>query len=78
MAAPTTSSTNPQPMKPASQFLMYMNTAFFLVIPVVVLLLLGIWMDKLFHTTPYLSLIGAVLGFSGSIFTVYRTVINRL
>lgn len=43
-----------------------------LVGPVVFCLLLGLWLDSFFHTTPLLIIIGVIVGFVGSIFNVFR------
>ncbi|MBU3978897.1 AtpZ/AtpI family protein [Patescibacteria group bacterium] len=43
-----------------------------LVGPVVGCLLLGLWLDSIFHTSPLFIIIGVVIGFIGSIFNVFR------
>lgn len=43
-----------------------------LVGPVVVFLLLGLWLDNLFGTSPLFIILGVIIGFAGSIFNVYR------
>jgi len=43
-----------------------------LVGPVVGCLLLGLWLDGFFHTTPLFVIIGVIAGFVGSIFNVFR------
>lgn len=43
-----------------------------LVIPVVILSLLGLWLDKFFHTGHLLLITGAVIGFVGGMGNIYR------
>lgn len=43
-----------------------------LVVPVVGFLILGLWLDSFFHTTPLFLILGVVLGFAGSIVNVFR------
>lgn len=43
-----------------------------LVGPVVFFLLLGLWLDSFFHTSPVFIVIGVIVGFVGSIFNVFR------
>jgi len=34
----------------------------------------GFWLDKTLDTTPWLMLVGVVLGFFGSMYIIYKTV----
>lgn len=43
-----------------------------LVGPVVFCLLLGLWLDNVFHTGPLFIIAGVIIGFIGSIFNVFR------
>ena len=51
---------------------MGMSTAFLLVVPVLILLALGIFVDKIFHTAPFYMLLGIALGLIGGTINVYR------
>lgn len=52
--------------------MMGMSTAFLLVTPVLILLLIGFFADKTFHTTPFFMLVGIGLGLVGGTFNVFR------
>lgn len=43
-----------------------------LVGPVVFCLLLGLWLDNTFYTSPLFVVLGVIIGFIGSIFNVFR------
>lgn len=60
--------------KTSSTFLvmMGMSTAFLLVVPVLVLLAIGYFIDKIFHTTPFYMLLGIAIGLVGGMMNVYR------
>lgn len=38
------------------------STAFLLAAPVIILLFVGIFLDKMFHTAPFIALVGAIVG----------------
>jgi F0F1-type ATP synthase assembly protein I len=52
--------------------MMGMSTAFLLVVPVLILLTIGFFVDKIFHTTPFYMLLGITLGLVGGIMNVFR------
>jgi F0F1-type ATP synthase assembly protein I len=52
--------------------MMGMSTAFLLVTPVLILLLIGFFTDKFFHTTPFFMLLGIAIGIIGGTFNVFR------
>jgi len=52
--------------------MMGMSTAFLLVVPVLILLAIGFFVDKIFHTTPFYMLLGITLGLVGGIMNVFR------
>lgn len=43
-----------------------------LTVPVVLLLLLGLWLDNNYHTMPLFVVTGAVLGFAVSIYNAFK------
>ncbi len=45
---------------------------FLVVGPIVVCLLIGLWLDSVFHTSPFLLILGAVIGFSGGMYSAYK------
>lgn len=49
-----------------------MSTAILLVTPVIVLLFVGLFLDNLFKTTPWIMIIGIGAGFIGGIMNVMR------
>jgi F0F1-type ATP synthase assembly protein I len=52
----------------------------FLVAPVVLCLVLGLWLDSFLHTTPLFVILGVIIGFAGSIINVFKVmeIINKL
>ena len=48
------------------------QSVIYLVVPVILCLLAGIWLDSVLHTTPWLLIIGVVLGFSTGLWNVYK------
>lgn len=48
------------------------QVTFLLAGPVVVCLFVGLWADSYFRTTPLFIIIGVILGFSGSVFNVFK------
>lgn len=53
-----------------------MSTAILLATPVLILLGIGYFLDKIFQTSPYIMVIGGVIGFIGGIVNVY-TLLTR-
>jgi F0F1-type ATP synthase assembly protein I len=49
-----------------------MSTAILLVSPVIILLILGYFLDNLFHTSPLFILVGVSLGFVGGVMNVFK------
>lgn len=49
-----------------------MSTAFLLVTPVLILLLIGYFADKIFHTSPIFLLMGIAIGLVGGTVNVYK------
>lgn len=43
-----------------------------LVGPVVFFLLLGLWLDNTYHTSPLFIILGVIIGFIGSIINVFK------
>ncbi len=43
-----------------------------LVGPVFVLLIVGLWIDEIFYTTPLFIILGVILGFVGGVFNVFK------
>jgi F0F1-type ATP synthase assembly protein I len=52
--------------------IMAMSTAILLVSPVAILIAVGYFADKIFHTTPLYILIGGAIGFVSGIMNVFR------
>jgi F0F1-type ATP synthase assembly protein I len=52
--------------------MMGMSTAFLLVTPVLLLLLLGFFVDKFAHTTPFYMILGMTIGLIGGVMNVFR------
>ena len=52
--------------------MMAMSTTFLLIVPVLALLALGFFVDKIFHTAPFYMLLGIALGLVGGMMNVYR------
>jgi|GEM_PF-5610205 len=55
-----------------SQIAVWSNAVILLVAPVIILLLIGLWLDRTLHTTPIFIITGVIAGFLGSIVNVYR------
>jgi len=51
-----------------------MSTAILLVSPVIILLVLGYFADKIFHTAPLYMIMGIVVGFVSGVINVFRMV----
>jgi F0F1-type ATP synthase assembly protein I len=68
--------TNTNTAKPKTTYKLFLivatSTAILLVSPVLILLGLGYFIDKIFHTAPYALSIGGVIGFISGIFNVFR------
>ncbi len=52
--------------------MMGMSTAFLLVTPVLLLLVLGFFVDKFLHTAPFYMLLGIAIGLVGGTMNVFR------
>ena len=52
--------------------MMGMSTAFLLVTPVLILLLVGYFADKIFHTSPFFILFGIGIGLIGGTINVFK------
>jgi len=52
--------------------IMAMSTTILLVSPVAILVALGYFIDKIFHTTPLYTIIGGIIGFVSGIINVFR------
>ncbi len=50
------------------------STAFLLAAPVIILLFLGIFLDNIFHTAPFIALVGAIIGAIGGINNVLKII----
>jgi F0F1-type ATP synthase assembly protein I len=49
-----------------------MSTAILLVTPVIILLVIGYFLDSIFHTSPLYLVIGIIVGFISGVVNVYR------
>lgn len=67
-----TRSQQKQRSKTAYVLLVGMSTAILLATPVILLLGGGYLLDKLFQTSPYITLAGGVLGFISGMVNVYK------
>lgn len=56
----------------ASFLIIGMSTAILLVSPVLALFLIGYFVDKFFHTTPFFMILGLTLGFISGIMNVFK------
>ncbi len=45
---------------------------FLLVVPVVFFIVVGFWLDNIFHVSPFFVILGVVIGFIGSMLNVLR------
>lgn len=61
-------------MKPKIFYRIAMATSTALLIagPVILALLLGLWLDTLFSTSPLFAMVGGMLGFVGSIISLIK------
>jgi F0F1-type ATP synthase assembly protein I len=61
-------------MKPNILFRMFLasSTAAMIVGPVILSVMVGLWLDGLFLTSPFLTLAGGIVGFVGSILALLK------
>jgi len=50
----------------------YLNIGYYLIIPIIFFLMLGVWLDKVFKSKPFFILIFLFFGFLSSFYNLYR------
>lgn len=62
----------------AFAFYLAFEVGFLLAVPIVVLLLGGLWLDSKLHTFPICTIFGSLVGFIGGIINTYRVIIKLM
>jgi len=52
----------------------YLNIGYYLIIPIIIFLMLGLWLDKVFKTKPFFVLFFLLVGILSSFYNLYRLV----
>ena len=71
-AATVTNPVGPEPRPPWA----YVGLGFEIVVPIVLGLLLGLWLDGRWGTRPWLALTGVLLGIAAGFFNFFRAVLG--
>lgn len=64
---------DPDPAK-SNQWLAFLNLGWLIMLNMLLFAGGGLWLDRRFKSSPWLMLVGVVLGFTGSGYTLYRAV----
>jgi F0F1-type ATP synthase assembly protein I len=60
----------------SNQWLAFLNLGWLIMLYMLVFAGGGLWLDRRFHTAPWLLLVGVLMGFTGSGYTLLRAVKN--
>jgi len=52
----------------------YLNIGYYLIVPIIIFLMLGLWVDKVLKTKPFFILFFLLLGVLSSFYNLYRLI----